>query len=77
MRVKAQAKVDQAAAEAEKAKADVKSRENHRDVSRRYSEQITGLVRDKRKEVEVLRGWKAVDDVGALKLSSRSSSWLT
>lgn len=77
LRVKAQAKVDQAAAEAEKAKADVKSRENHRDVSRRYSEQITGLVRDKRKEVEVLRGWKAVDDVGALKLSSRSSSWLT
>lgn len=63
LRVKAQAKVDRAMAEAEKAKADVRARENHRDASRRHSEQMTDWVRDKRKEVEVLRGWKAVDDV--------------
>ena len=69
LRVKAQAKVDKAMAEAEKAKADVKARENHREVSRRYSEQMTDWVRDKRKEVEVLRGWMAVDDVGPLVIS--------
>jgi len=54
--------VDRALAEAEKAKADVRARENHREASRRHSEQMTDWVRDKRKEVEVLRGWKAVDD---------------
>lgn len=64
LRVKAQAKVDQAVAEAEKAKAEVRSRENHREVSRRYAERMTDWVRDKRKEVEVLRGWMAVDNVG-------------
>jgi hypothetical protein len=58
--------VDKAVADAEKAKADVKARENHREVSRRYSEQMTDWVRDKRKEVEVLRGWMAVDNVGPL-----------
>lgn len=63
LRVKAQAKVDRAMAEAEKAKADVRARENHREASRRHSEQMTDWVRDKKKEVEVLRGWKAVDDV--------------
>ncbi|KAF9790803.1 hypothetical protein BJ322DRAFT_1104453 [Thelephora terrestris] len=62
LRVKAQAKVDRAMAEAEKARADVRARENHREASRRHSEQMTGWVKDKRKEVEVLRGWKAVDD---------------
>jgi len=62
LRVKAQAKVDHAIAEAEKAKADVKARENHREASRRYSEQMTDWVRGKRKEVEVLRGWMAVDN---------------
>lgn len=64
LRVRAQRKVDRAIAEAEKAKADVRARENHREASRRHSEQMTGRIRDKRKEVEVLRGWKAVDDVG-------------
>lgn len=63
LRVKAQAKVDRAMAEAEKARADVRAREDHREASRRHSEQVTGWVKDKRKEVEVLRGWKAVDDV--------------
>ncbi|KAF9647861.1 hypothetical protein BDM02DRAFT_3116328 [Thelephora ganbajun] len=62
LRVRAQAKVDKATAEAEKAKADVRARENHREASRRYSEQMTDWVRDKRKEVEVLRGWMAVDN---------------
>jgi len=62
LRVKAQSKVDRAQAEAEKAKADVRARENHREASRRHSEQMTDWVREKRKEVEVLRGWKAVDD---------------
>ena len=65
MRVKAQAKVDKAVAEAEKAKAEVRARENHREVSKRYSERMSDWVRDKRKEVEVLRGWMAVDNVGA------------
>ena len=55
--------MDQAVAEAEKAKADVRSRENHREMSRRHSERVTDWVRDKRKEVEVLRGWMAVDNV--------------
>lgn len=64
LRVKAQSKVDRALAEAEKAMADVRARENHREASRRHSGRMTDLVRDKRKEVEVLRGWKAVDDVG-------------
>jgi len=64
LRVKAQAKIDKAVADAEKAKADVRARENHRDASRRHSEQMTDWVRDKRKEVEVLRGWMAVDNVG-------------
>ena len=63
LRVRAQAKVDKAVADAEKAKADVRARENHREVSRRYSEQMTDWVRDKRKQVEVLRGWMAVDNV--------------
>ena len=63
LRVKAQGKVDRAVAEAEKAKADVRAREHHREASRRHSEQMTGWVRGKRREVEVLRGWKAVDDV--------------
>jgi uncharacterized membrane protein YfhO len=66
LRVKAQTKVDRAAAEAEKANADVKARENHCEASKRHSEQMTGWVKDKRKEVEVLRGWKAVDDVSLL-----------
>jgi len=64
LRVRAQAKVDKAVADAEKARADVRARENHREVSKRYSEQMTDWVRDKRKEVEVLRGWMAVDNVG-------------
>ena len=64
LRVRAQAKVDKAIADAEKARADVRARENHREVSKRYSEQMTDWVRDKRKEVEVLRGWMAVDNVG-------------
>jgi hypothetical protein len=64
LRVKAQAKVDQAVAEAEKANAEVRARENHREASKRYSERMTDWVRDKRKEVEVLRGWMAVDNVG-------------
>lgn len=75
LRVKAQAKVDRAMAEAEKAKAEVRARENHREASRRHSEQMTDLVRDKRKEVEVLKGWKAVDDVGVS--SPQSFSRLT
>ena len=64
LRVKAQAKVDQAVAEAEKANAEVRARENHREASKRHSERMTDWVRDKRKEVEVLRGWMAVDNVG-------------
>lgn len=64
LRVKAQTKLDRAMAEAEKAKAEVRARENHREASRRHSEQMTDWVKDKKKEVEVLRGWKAVDDVG-------------
>ena len=64
LRVKAQAKVDKAIAEAEKAKADVKAKENHREVSKRYAGRMTDWVKDKRKEVEVLRGWMAVDNVG-------------
>lgn len=55
--------MDKAIADAEKAKTDVKARENHREVSRKYSERMTDWVRDKRKEVEVLRGWMAVDNV--------------
>lgn len=55
--------MDGAIADAEKARADVRARENHREVSKRYSEQMTDWVRDKRKEVEVLRGWMAVDNV--------------
>jgi len=62
-RVKAQGKVDQAVADAEKARAEVRSRENHREMSRRHSERVTDWVKDKRKEVEVLRGWMAVDNV--------------
>ena len=56
--------MDKAVADAEKAKADVRARENHREVSKRYSERMSDWVRDKRKEVEVLRGWMAVDNVG-------------
>ena len=55
--------MDKAVADAEKARSDVRARENHREVSKRYSEQMTDWVRDKRKEVEVLRGWMAVDNV--------------
>ena len=55
--------MDKAVADAEKAKSDVRARENYREVSKRYSEQMTDWVRDKRKEVEVLRGWMAVDNV--------------
>ena len=62
-RVRSQAKVDRAVAEVEKAKAEVRARENHREVSRRHSERMTDWVRDKRKEVEVMRGWMAVDNV--------------
>ena len=58
--------MDKALADAEKAKADVRARENHREVSKRYSERMSDWVRDKRKEVEVLRGWMAVDNVGPL-----------
>ena len=65
LRAKAQAKVDKAVADADKAKADVKAKENRREMSRRYSERMTDWVRDKRKEVEVLRGWMAVDDVSS------------
>ena len=32
-------------------------------MSRKHSERVTDWVRDKRKEVEVLRGWMAVDNV--------------
>lgn len=63
LRAKAQAKVDKAVADAEKAKADVKAKENRRETSKRHSEEMTGRVRDRRKEVEVLRGWMAVDNV--------------
>jgi len=62
-RVRAQGKVDQAVADAEKARAEVRARENHREMSRKHSERVTDWVRDKRKEVEVLRGWMAVDNV--------------
>jgi len=68
--------VDKAIADAEKAKADVRARENHREVSRRYSEQMSDWVRDKRKEVEVLRGWMAVDNVG-VSPPSFVKIWLT
>ena len=74
-RVRAQGKVDQAVAEAEKAKAEVRARENHREMSRKHSERVTDWVRDKRKEVEVLRGWMAVDNVSSNSLWSLS--WLT
>ena len=74
-RVRAQGKVDQAVAEAEKAKAEVRARENHREMSRKHSERVTDWVRDKRKEVEVLRGWMAVDNVSGSSLCSWS--WLT
>ena len=65
LRVKAQDKVNRAMAEAEKARADVRARESHREASRRHSEQVTDWIREKRKELEILRGWMAVDDVGA------------
>ena len=68
--------MDQAVAEAEKAKADVRSRENHREMSRKHSERVTDWVRDKRKEVEVLRGWMAVDNVSK-SASLCPLSWLT
>lgn len=55
--------MDQAVADAEKARAEVRARENHREMSRKHSERVTDWVRDKRKEVEVLRGWMAVDNV--------------
>ena len=78
LRVRAQANVDKAVADAEKARADVKARENHREMSKRYSEQMTGWARDKRKEVEVLRGWMSVDNVGVSSFPPPlSSSWLT
>ena len=67
-RTRAQGKVDQAIADAEKAKAEVRARENHREMSRKHSERVTDWVRDKRKEVEVLRGWMAVDNVSGSSL---------
>lgn len=63
LRAKAQAKVDKAVANAEKAKADVRTKENQHEMSKRHSEKMTERVKDQRKEVEVLRGWMAVDNV--------------
>ena len=62
MRVKAQAKVDKAVAEAEKAKAEVRARENHREVSKRYSERMSDqlLYAAKRKLEEVTLGGRCV-----------------
>jgi F0F1-type ATP synthase membrane subunit b/b' len=62
-KAKAQAQLDSAMAEVERARAEVKAHEVSRDASRKHAMTTTDWVKDKRKEVEVLRGWMGVDEV--------------
>lgn len=41
----------------------MKAHEDHREASRQHALETTEWVKDKRKEVEVLKGWLGVDEV--------------
>lgn len=61
-KAKAQAQFDKARAEVERARAEVRAHEEHREASRQHALETTEWVKDKRKEVEVLKGWLGVDE---------------